>query len=165
MSGCLSANCGSSWSSCTTRYYFWKVISIDIAYGELKSELTFQHVCIRRTASCSVSTCSLRSCAASGCVSVSVSVWVSICLSVFLCICVCVCHCLCMRRSASCSTLTYSLRACAAAGCVRTSVFVCLRLVGSLKSYVSFVEYRLFYRALLQKRPITLRSLLIVATP
>ena len=40
-----------------------------------------------------------------------------------------------------------------------------LRLVGSLKSYVSFAEYRLFYRALLQKRPPILRSLLIEATP
>ena len=39
-----------------------------------------------------------------------------------------------------------------------------LRLVGSLKSYVSFAEYRLFYRALLQKRPMILRSLLIVDT-
>ena len=40
-----------------------------------------------------------------------------------------------------------------------------LRLVGSLKWQVSFAEYRLFYRALLQKRPIILRSLLIEATP
>jgi len=40
-----------------------------------------------------------------------------------------------------------------------------LWLVGSLKSLVSFAEYGLFYRALLQKRPIILRSLLIVATP
>jgi len=40
-----------------------------------------------------------------------------------------------------------------------------LRLVGSLKLQVSFAEYRLFYWALLQKRPIILRSLLIVATP
>ena len=39
-----------------------------------------------------------------------------------------------------------------------------LRLVGSLKLYVSFAEYSLLYRALLQKRPIILRSLLIVAT-
>jgi len=30
---------------------------------------------------------------------------------------------------------------------------------------VSFAEYYLFYRALLQKRPVILRSLLIVATP
>jgi len=40
-----------------------------------------------------------------------------------------------------------------------------LQLVGSLKLQVSFAEYRLFYRALLQKRPTVLRSLLIVATP
>jgi len=40
-----------------------------------------------------------------------------------------------------------------------------LRFVGSLKFEVSFAEYRLFYRALLQKRPIILRSLLIVAIP
>jgi len=39
-----------------------------------------------------------------------------------------------------------------------------LRLVGSLTLYVSFAEYSLFYRALLQKRPIILRSLLIVTT-
>ena len=40
-----------------------------------------------------------------------------------------------------------------------------LRLVGSSKFQVSFAEYSLFYRALVQKRPIILRSLLIVATP
>ena len=40
-----------------------------------------------------------------------------------------------------------------------------IRLVGSLKLHVSFGEYRLFYRALLQKRPIILKRLLIVATP
>jgi len=40
-----------------------------------------------------------------------------------------------------------------------------LRLVGSLKLQVSFAEYRLFNRAHLQKRPIILRSLPIVATP
>ena len=40
-----------------------------------------------------------------------------------------------------------------------------LRLVGSLKSSVSFAECHLFHRALLQKRPIILRSLIIVATP
>jgi len=40
-----------------------------------------------------------------------------------------------------------------------------LRLVGSLKLQVSFAEHRLFYRALLQKRPIILRSLLLEATP
>jgi len=40
-----------------------------------------------------------------------------------------------------------------------------LRLVGSLKLQVSFAEHHLFDRALLQKRPVILRSLLIVATP
>jgi len=40
-----------------------------------------------------------------------------------------------------------------------------LRWVGSLKLQVTFAKYRLFYRALLQKRLIILRSLLIVATP
>jgi len=40
-----------------------------------------------------------------------------------------------------------------------------LRLVGSLKLQDSFAEYRLFYGALLKKRPIILRGLLIVATP
>jgi len=37
--------------------------------------------------------------------------------------------------------------------------------VGSLKLYVSFAEYRLFYRALLQKRSIILLILLTKATP
>jgi len=40
-----------------------------------------------------------------------------------------------------------------------------LRLVGFLKLQVSFAKYRLFYRALLQKRPVILRGLLIIATP
>ena len=34
-----------------------------------------------------------------------------------------------------------------------------------MKLDVSFAEYSLFYRALLQKRPVILRSLIIVATP
>jgi len=40
-----------------------------------------------------------------------------------------------------------------------------LRLVGSIKLQVSFPEYSLFYRALLQKRPIIQSILLTVATP
>ena len=40
-----------------------------------------------------------------------------------------------------------------------------LGLVGSIKLQVSFAEYRLFYRALLQKRPIILSILLTKATP
>ena len=38
-------------------------------------------------------------------------------------------------------------------------------VVGSLQLWVSFAEYRLFYRAFLQKRATILKSLLIVATP
>jgi len=48
---------------------------------------------------------------------------------------------------------------------IRMSHVGWLQLVGSLKLYVSFAEYHLFYRALLQKRLIILRSLLIEATP
>ena len=40
-----------------------------------------------------------------------------------------------------------------------------LRLVGSIKLQVSFVEYSLFYRALLQKRPVILSILLTEFTP
>ena len=40
-----------------------------------------------------------------------------------------------------------------------------LWLVGSIKLYVSFAEYSLFYRTLLQKRPIILSILLTEATP
>ena len=40
-----------------------------------------------------------------------------------------------------------------------------LRSVGSIKLQVSFAEYCLFYRALLQKRPTILSILLSKATP
>ena len=40
-----------------------------------------------------------------------------------------------------------------------------LRLVGSFKLQVSSAEHSLFFKALLQMRPMILRSLLIVATP
>ena len=40
-----------------------------------------------------------------------------------------------------------------------------LRLVGSIKLQVSFAEYSLFYRALLQKGPVILSILLTQATP
>ena len=47
----------------------------------------------------------------------------------------------------------------------RSSVMGWLRLVGCLKIYVSLQNIGLFCRALLQKRPIFLSILLIVATP
>jgi len=40
-----------------------------------------------------------------------------------------------------------------------------LACTSTLWNNVSFAEYRLFYRALLQKRPVILRNLLIEATP
>ena len=40
-----------------------------------------------------------------------------------------------------------------------------LRLASSLELKIICAEYRLFYRALLQKRPVILRSLLVEATP
>jgi len=62
------------------------------------------------------------------------------------CVCVCVCVCVCMCMS-------------------HLNAMGWLRLVGSLKLYVSFAEYSLFCRALWQKRPMVLRSLLIAAAP
>jgi len=41
-----------------------------------------------------------------------------------------------------------------AAVCLAAAAMGWLRSVGSIKSQVSFAEYRLFHRALLQKRPI-----------
>jgi len=53
--------------------------------------------------------------------------------------------------------------------CVFCNESICvmgwLRSVGSIKSQVSFAEYRLLCRALLQKRPIILSILLTKATP
>jgi len=59
--------------------------------------------------------------------------------------------------------------------CIMHSKYICmcrmhstymgwLQLVGSLKLQISCAEYTLFYRALLQKRPIILRSLVVAAT-
>ena len=48
---------------------------------------------------------------------------------------------------------------------IQRGVMEWIRLVGSSKLQVSFAEYPLCYRALLQKRPVILRSLLIKATP
>jgi len=52
--------------------------------------------------------------------------------------------------------------------CVRCLIHTCdmlLSYVGCLKIYVSLLNIGLFYRSLLQKRPIFLSILLIVATP
>ena len=45
------------------------------------------------------------------------------------------------------------------------NVYGWLRSVGSIKLYDSFAEYHLFYRAVLQKRPVIVSFLLTEATP
>ena len=72
------------------------------------------------------------------------------------CVYVCVCVCVCVRGCVWESPNFYNFTPC----CLPMGW---LRLVGSLKLQVSLAEYSLFYRALLQKRPMILRSLLIVA--
>jgi len=65
-------------------------------------------------------------------------------------------HCSILQHTAAhCNTLQHTARYCTMGW---------LRLAGSLKLQVSFAEYHLFYRALLQKRHIILRSLLFEAT-
>jgi len=63
-------------------------------------------------------------------------------------------------------TYSRSWHDCAEARCLQLhSVHRWLRLVGSIKLQVSFAEYWLFCRALLQKRPIIFSILLTKATP
>jgi len=69
----------------------------------------------------------------------------------------------CNRNDVMCNNILQCLNTSIKTWCLDTKGW--LRLVGSLKLLVSFAEYSLFYRALLQKRPVILRSLLIVAIP
>jgi len=73
------------------------------------------------------------------------------------------------RRFKTSNTVLFSREMCTAHISTRHVLIIryigWLRLVGSLKLQVSFAEYRLFCRALLQKRPIILMSLLVEATP
>jgi len=94
--------------------------------------------------------------------SLSFSVYVSVCVYVYVCVCICVCVCVwvcvCVCQSVILSVgRSFNLSVSLGMGW--------LRLVGSWRLQVSFVEYRLFYRALLQKRPIILGNLLIESTP
>jgi len=99
-------------------------------------------------------------------VSLSLSLTCFLCLDRCLQVCVClrlrVCVYVCVRVR-GCGRGCVCSRGCGRSEC--TALWGWLRLVGSLKLQVSLAEYRLFNRALLQKRPIILRSLLIVATP
>jgi len=125
------------------------------------------------------------------CVCVCVCVCACVCVCVCMCVCVCVWVCVCVdtnfartwRRGSGTEqipvlgstvrhdsfTFWYDWFM-----CVWHDSFLCVawlihmgwvRLVGSLKLYVSFAEYGLFFRALLQKRRIIKRSLLFRATP
>jgi len=83
-------------------------------------------------------------------------VCVAVSCSALQCVVVCV-----VSRVRRCVVLCCSELQCVAVCCSVLRSSVCrlfttgwLRLVGSLKLWVSFAEYSLFYRALLQKRPI-----------
>jgi len=85
-------------------------------------------------------------------------------MCVFLCVCVlgskvfvCVFVCVCVLSS-KVSWVCMCL-------CVCVLTMGWLRSVGSIKLYVCFAEHLLFYRSLLQKRPIILSILLTKATP
>jgi len=82
------------------------------------------------------------------------------CVCVWVCVCVCVC--VCARIHVTLHTHTVHIRYNKCCSELTDDIF---SQVGSLKLSVSFAEYRLFYRSLFQKRPVILRSLLIVATP
>ena len=104
---------------------------------------------------------------------------VAVCCSVLQCVVV-----RCSVLQCLLSTHTVVAACCSALQCdaasillsTHTAVTVCsnalqwhtmgwLRLVGSIQLLVSFAEYCLFYRTLLQKRPIILSILLTKATP
>jgi len=79
-----------------------------------------------------------------------VSILIFTCICVCMYIYVCIYACICLYQGCT--------------ECKGGAGMEWLRLVDSLKLYVSFAEYSLFYRALLQQRPIIFRSLLIEAT-
>jgi len=101
------------------------------------------------------------------CVHVYVCVYVCACVCVFVVLCVCVYICMSVGECDSIS-LNQSFIVCIEGiGCIYAPNLYMgwLRLVGCLKLQVSFVEYSILLRALLQKRPLILRSLLIKASP
>jgi len=107
------------------------------------------------------------------CVCVCVCVCVSVCVFVCACACVCVCHCVCVSLSTSVKHTQIQTHTHMYAFIpdyilkykYRVMDIGWLHLVSSFKLCVSFAEYSNFCRALLQKRPIIWRSLLIIATP
>jgi len=121
--------------------------------------------------SCSAVQCSAVQCSAIQCNAVccSASQCVAVRCSALQCVAVrcSALQCVAVRCSAlQCDAVRCSALQCDAVRCSPWSLLMgWLRLVGSLKLLISLAEYRLFNRALLQKRPIIWRSVLIVATP
>jgi len=106
------------------------------------------------------------------CMTMCVRVCVCVYVRVFMCVCLCAGVCTCVQVK-SCQMLflmgTVALYCSTVQGLPELVLYLCvmgwLRIVHSLKLHISFAEYSLLYRALLQKRPILLRRLLIVASP
>ena len=132
-----------------------------------KVENPMQQICcmLRHVLQCVAVCCSVLQCVAACC---SMLQCVAVCCSVLQCVAVCCSMAkiffwgICQKakdRFKKCRFNRYGTTNADASG------MEWLRLVGSLGLWVSFTEYSLFYMALLQKRPITLRCLLIVATP
>ena len=98
----------------------------------------------------------------------------AVCCSALQCVAVC-CSCMALPRVAACCSVLQCVAVswivcsgvmCVAAVCTRSLLYMgWLRLVGSLRLKVSFAKEPHKRDYILQKRPIMLRSLLIVATP
>ena len=112
------------------------------------------------------------------CVGVCVFVRACVCVCMYVCVCVCVresvwvCVCVCVQGIHAALTSTHidhTLKRMYWLKHLRTytrqSDMGWLQSVGSIKLHVSFAEYCLFHRALLQKKPIILSILLTKATP
>jgi len=99
------------------------------------------------------------------CVCVCVRVCVCLCASVWVCVCVCVCARVRNRDEAAPAKKHVPLCICVCV-CWCLCVWVCRRweLLTVYVTLITFAEYRLFHRALLQKRPIIWRSLLLLVT-
>ena len=149
------------------------------------SRVVLQCVAVR----CSVLLCVALCCSVSQCVAVGCSVLqcVAVCCSALRCVihsyyksfhtwdhsvkelCRFTCHCV-IPHQIPCEyvmsyVLQWALVCCSACCSMQYIPMGWLQSVGSIKLQVSFSEYCLFYRALLQKRPIIFSILLTKATP
>jgi len=114
--------------------------------------------CVSMCLCVSVSVCQFM-CLHTHCVSVRHFAFDTVCLCVSICVCVCRFVCVPQTRCIQQVPVSWTGDREYVCACQFLSVGW-LWLVGSLKLQVSFAEYSLFYRALLQSRPTNLRSLL-----